>query len=161
MAPVERIAENLEKPVVYDRLYCVIRLPNELDAFLVHDPNSDKASASVNINVGNFSDDDDLPGIAHAVEHALFMGTKSTQKRMPTTSTSKLMLATLNAYAAVTEMNCYFELDVATPATSASALSNDLVPLLYGALDQFAQFFIAPLFLKSTLDRELRAIFRK
>ncbi|ODH51820.1 hypothetical protein GX48_02064 [Paracoccidioides brasiliensis] len=148
MAPVERIAENLEKPIVYDRLYCVIRLPNELDAFLVHDPNSDKASASVNINVGNFSDDDDLPGIAHAVEHALFMGTKSTQKRMPTTSTSKLMLATLNAYAAVTEKNCYFELDVATPATSASALSNDLVPLLYGALDQFAQFFIAPLFLK-------------
>lgn len=29
---------------------------------------------------------------------------------------------------------------------------------LYGALDRFAQFFIAPLFLSSTLDRELRAV---
>lgn len=29
---------------------------------------------------------------------------------------------------------------------------------LYGALDRFAQFFIAPLFLDTTLDRELRAV---
>ena len=29
---------------------------------------------------------------------------------------------------------------------------------LYGALDRFAQFFIAPLFLEDTLDRELRAV---
>ena len=29
---------------------------------------------------------------------------------------------------------------------------------LYGALDHFAQFFIAPLFLSSTLDRELKAV---
>lgn len=29
---------------------------------------------------------------------------------------------------------------------------------LYGALDRFAQFFISPLFLPSTLDRELRAV---
>jgi len=29
---------------------------------------------------------------------------------------------------------------------------------LYGALDRFAQFFIAPLFLSSTLDRELKAV---
>ena len=29
---------------------------------------------------------------------------------------------------------------------------------LYGALDRFAQFFVAPLFLSETLDRELRAV---
>ena len=29
---------------------------------------------------------------------------------------------------------------------------------MYGALDRFAQFFIAPLFLSSTLDRELKAV---
>ncbi|EER40977.1 conserved hypothetical protein [Histoplasma capsulatum H143] len=84
MAIVERLTEDLEKPSVDDRSYRVIRLPNKLEALLVHDPDTDKASASVNVNVGNFSDDDDLPGIAHAVEHALFMGTK---KKMPTTST--------------------------------------------------------------------------
>jgi insulysin len=43
-------------------------------------------------------------------------------------------------------------------STSASSSSSSLVPPLYGALDRFAQFFIAPLFLESTLDRELRAV---
>lgn len=76
MARVERVADNLEKPTLDDRSYRVIRLPNKLEALLVHDPDTDKASASVNVNVGNFSDDDDLPGLAHAVEHALFMGTE-------------------------------------------------------------------------------------
>jgi len=31
-------------------------------------------------------------------------------------------------------------------------------PPLYGALDRFAQFFVAPLFLSETLDRELKAV---
>jgi hypothetical protein len=30
----------------------------------------------VNVKVGSFSDDDDMPGMAHAVEHLLFMGTE-------------------------------------------------------------------------------------
>jgi secreted Zn-dependent insulinase-like peptidase len=34
--------------------YRVIRLPNKLEALLVHDPDTDKASAAVNVNVGNF-----------------------------------------------------------------------------------------------------------
>lgn len=73
---VERITDNLEKPALDDRSYRVIKLPNKLEALLVHDPATDKASASVNVNVGNFSDEDDMPGMAHAVEHLLFMGTK-------------------------------------------------------------------------------------
>lgn len=43
---------------------------------MVHDLDTDKASASVNVNVGSFSDADDMPGMAHAVEHLLFMGTQ-------------------------------------------------------------------------------------
>ena len=76
MTQIERITENLQKPELDDRSYRVIRLPNQLEALLVHDPDTDKASAAVNVNVGNFSDEDDMPGMAHAVEHLLFMGTK-------------------------------------------------------------------------------------
>ena len=76
MTQIERITERLEKPELDDRSYRVIRLPNQLEALLVHDPDTDKASAAVNVNVGNFSDEDDMPGMAHAVEHLLFMGTK-------------------------------------------------------------------------------------
>lgn len=73
---VVRVTDNLERPELDDRSYRVIRLPNKLEALLVHDPDTDKASASVNVNVGNFSDDDDMAGMAHAVEHLLFLGTE-------------------------------------------------------------------------------------
>lgn len=78
---IERIAEHLEKPDLDDRSYRVVRLPNKLEALLVHDPDTDKASAAVNVNVGNFSDDDDMPGMAHAVEHLLFMGTSKVRSK--------------------------------------------------------------------------------
>ena len=76
MAPLERLADKLEAPALDDRSYRVVRLPNKLEALLVHDPDTDKASAAVNVNVGSFSDAEDMPGMAHAVEHLLFMGTK-------------------------------------------------------------------------------------
>ena len=79
MPPIERITDQLEKPALDDRDYRVIRLPNKLEALLVHDPDTDKASAALNVNVGNFSDDDSNPGLAglaHSVEHMLFMGTE-------------------------------------------------------------------------------------
>ena len=76
MSGVERLTDKLEVPLLDDRSYRVIRLPNKLEALLVHDPEADKASASVNVKVGSFSDADDMPGMAHAVEHLLFMGTK-------------------------------------------------------------------------------------
>ena len=76
MAPIERVTDKLEQPALDDRSYRVIRLPNKLETLLVHDADTDKASAAVNVNVGSFSDADDMPGMAHAVEHLLFMGTK-------------------------------------------------------------------------------------
>lgn len=66
---VERVTDQLETPSLDDRTYRVIRLPNQLEALLVHDPETDKASAALDVNVGNFSDEDDMPGMAHAVEH--------------------------------------------------------------------------------------------
>lgn len=81
MSSIERVTEDLEAPELDTRSYRVIRLPNKLEALLVHDPDTDKASASVNVNVGSFSDPDDMPGTAHAVEHFLFMGTEKVGPR--------------------------------------------------------------------------------
>lgn len=74
--PVRRLADRLETPAIDDRSYRVIRLSNDLEALLVHDPDTDKASAAMDVNVGSFSDSEDMPGMAHAVEHLLFMGTE-------------------------------------------------------------------------------------
>ena len=73
---VERLADALEKPLLDNRLYRVIKLPNQLEALLIHDPDTDKAAAAMDVNVGSFSDAEDMPGMAHAVEHLLFMGTE-------------------------------------------------------------------------------------
>jgi insulysin len=59
-----------------------------------------------------------------------------------------------NAYTGTTSTNYYFEV---AAKKSEDASAGEASPL-YGALDRFAQFFIDPLFLSSTLDRELRAV---
>jgi hypothetical protein len=64
---LERLTENLETPSLDDRKYRVVRLSNQLEALLVHDADTDKASAAMDVNVGNFSDDEDMQGMAHAV----------------------------------------------------------------------------------------------
>ena len=172
MAPVDRITEALETSSLDDRSYRVIRLPNKLEALLVHDPETDKASASVNVNVGSFSDADDMPGMAHAVEHLLFMGTE----KYPVENDYNQFLAAhsgySNAYTSSTETNYYFEVAASSensatqkatngeskPSTNGIITNGISNGPLHGALDRFAQFFIAPLFLPSTLDRELRAV---
>lgn len=69
----------MERPSLDDRSYKVIKLPNKLEALLIHDGDTDKASAALDVNAGSLSDDEDLPGMAHAVEHLLFMGTEKVQ----------------------------------------------------------------------------------
>jgi hypothetical protein len=68
--------EDLERPALDDRSYRIITLRNDLEVLLIHDAETDKASAALDVNVGSFSDAADMPGIAHAVEHLLFMGTE-------------------------------------------------------------------------------------
>ncbi|OAA74612.1 a-pheromone processing metallopeptidase Ste23 [Akanthomyces lecanii RCEF 1005] len=155
-ASVTLLTDRLEKPSLDDRQYRVVRLENGLEALLVHDPETDKASAALDVNVGSFSDEDGMPGMAHAVEHLLFMGTK----KFPVENEYSQYLSSnggsSNAYTAGTSTNYYFDID-AKPANEEEPTEINPSPLL-GALDRFAQFFIEPLFLSTTLDRELKAV---
>lgn len=74
-----------------------------------------------------------------------------------------------NAYTAPTQTNYFFECaasheskDHTSDGTNESANGTMLNGVakgpLHGALDRFAQFFVKPLFLETTLDRELRAV---
>lgn len=68
-APVVVLTDSLEKPPLDVRDYRVVRLGNGLVVLLAHDPQTDKASAALDVNVGCFSDEDEMPGMAHALEH--------------------------------------------------------------------------------------------
>jgi len=79
--PIEHLSNKMEKPLLDDRLYRVMELPNHLKVLLIHDPDTDKTAAAMDVNVGSFSDPDDVPGTAHAVEYFCFMGTKKVSYR--------------------------------------------------------------------------------
>lgn len=66
MSTAIRLTDQLEKPELDDRQYRVIQLENGMEILLIHDWNTDKASASATVSAGSFSDGG-LPGAAHAV----------------------------------------------------------------------------------------------
>ncbi|KAH0564956.1 hypothetical protein GP486_001650 [Trichoglossum hirsutum] len=158
MPSAEVLTDKMETPALDDRSYRVIRLPNKLEALLVHDPETDKASAAMDVNVGNFSDREDMPGMAHAYPR------ENAYNQYLTSHSGHS-----NAYTGGTSTNYFFEVAASSSPSSRVSTSGTGTPVngslqelqsspLYGALDRFAQFFIAPLFLPSTLDRELKAV---
>jgi secreted Zn-dependent insulinase-like peptidase len=58
------------------REYRALTTKNGLKVLLVHDSEADRASATMDVNVGSLSDPPNLPGCAHFCEHMLFLGTE-------------------------------------------------------------------------------------
>jgi insulysin len=70
----ELLSSQIEKPELDDRSYRLIKLSNKLEVLLVSDPATEKSSAAIDVHVGSLSDPKDFPGLAHALEHCLFLG---------------------------------------------------------------------------------------
>lgn len=126
-----------------DRQFRVVQLSNGLRVLLVSDAAANTAAASVTVNVGSVHNPQRLQGLAHYLEHMLFLGTA----KFPDEDTYSKTLAShggrSNAYTAH-EHTCYYF---------------DVVPdKLNVMLDIFSQFFIAPLFTESASERELNAV---
>ncbi|WP_194757310.1 insulinase family protein [Aliidiomarina indica] len=56
--------------------YRWIWLPNNFPVLLVHMPEAQHSAASFAVNAGHFHDPDNAPGIAHFLEHILFLGSE-------------------------------------------------------------------------------------
>lgn len=57
------------------RLYKSIILDNQLEVILVSDPTIEKSAAALSVNVGSFQEPNEFGGLAHYLEHMLFLGT--------------------------------------------------------------------------------------
>ncbi|KAJ2590586.1 hypothetical protein IWW49_001947, partial [Coemansia sp. RSA 1797] len=64
----------LEQSVGDTRQHQLIKLPNNMVVLCTSDPDSAKAAASLSVNVGSMADPKEFPGMAHFLEHMLFMG---------------------------------------------------------------------------------------
>lgn len=121
--------------------YCT--LSNGLRALLIHDAQAQKSAAALAINVGHFDDPDDRQGMAHYLEHMLFLGTEKYPKVGEFQSYTSQHGGSNNAWTG-TEHTCFFF---------------DCDPDVFGhSLDRFSQFFSAPLFNAEALDKEREAV---
>ena len=125
------------------RQYRAITLANKLKVLLISDPSAEKSAAALNVNIGANQNPLERQGLAHFLEHMLFLGTE----KYPEAGEYQAFIAqhsgTYNAYTAAENTNYFFEID-----------SAQLAP----ALDRFAQFFVAPLFNADYVERERNAV---
>ncbi len=126
-----------------DRQYEYLELPNRMRVLLVSDPEADKAAAALTVGVGSTSNPPGRDGLAHFLEHMLFMGTEKYPDVDDYSDFIKKNGGMDNAFTAGGQTTYYF----------------DIKPeALEPALDRFAQFFIAPLMDARYVEREKHAV---
>jgi insulysin len=118
-----------------------VKLPNDLDVLLVSDPKTKTSCASLSVGIGSYHDN--VEGIAHFLEHMLFIGSQ----KYPNENEYNLIVNANNGYSnaftANDHTNYHFE----------------CVPEgLFKVLDVFAQFFIAPLLNENSIQNEMHAV---
>ena len=125
------------------REYAYLTLDNGLKVLLISDAEAEKSAAALDVNVGAGEDPNDTFGLAHFLEHMLFLGTE----KYPTPGAFQSYVeghgGGHNAYTSLVNTNYFF----------------DIKPEYFDeALDRFAQFFIQPLFLQDYVERERQAV---
>ena len=123
--------------------YRLLTLDNSLEVLLISDPDAPKAAAALDILVGSGDNPPSRAGLAHFLEHMLFLGTE----KYPDAAEYGRFISehggSRNAYTSFENTNYFFDVN-----------SADL-PV---ALDRFAQFFIAPRFDAQYVEREKNAV---
>ena len=136
----------LEIPAKHEldrREYRRFVLDNGLKVLLVSDPDMNNSAAAMDVAVGSLSDPKDAQGLAHFLEHMLFLGTRKYPEEGEYGHYLKSRGGAFNAFTAGNHTNYHFEVHREA---------------FEGALDRFAQFFIAPLFNPEFTSREIQAV---
>ena len=125
------------------RAYRLIALENDMEVMLVSDPAAEKSAAALSIGVGAASDPEDYPGMAHYLEHMLFMGSA----QFPEPDGFMAFTAEHGGMS-----NAYTGLDITNYMMS---VENEAFS---EGLDRFASFFTDPLLDPVYIDKEKNAV---
>lgn len=125
------------------RRYRYLVLGNNMRVLLISDAKTEKSSAALSVRVGSYDNPSDREGLAHFLEHMLFLGTE----KYPAADEYQKFIATHggshNAYTSLETTTYFFDV---------------MNEQFQGALDRFSQFFIAPLFNETYVNRERQAV---
>ncbi|HEY5259669.1 MAG TPA: insulinase family protein, partial [Rhabdochlamydiaceae bacterium] len=130
-------------PALAERKTAKIRLSNGLQAYLISDPGVHESAAALAVEAGSWQDPKEYPGMAHFLEHMLFMGTAAYPKENEYMQYINDNGGQPNAYTAPDRTVYIF------------SINNDAYK---GAFDRFSHFFVDPLFNPSSIGRELHAV---
>jgi Secreted/periplasmic Zn-dependent peptidases, insulinase-like len=138
-----RAAIVIQKSPKDTRQYATLTLSNGMEVILVEDTSSEIAAVSLALGVGSFQNPEHQQGLAHYLEHMLFLGTE----KYPDPNTLQQFIdhnsGSWNAYTAPDHTNYFFSL----PAGK-----------LDEALDMFSDYFKAPRFDLEYSDKERNAV---
>ena len=111
-----------------NREYRYLELPNRMRVLLVSDPQTDKAAASLHVRAGSGNDPRARQGLAHFLEHMLFLGTAGYPDPGEYQAFISAHGGSHNAYTSVDHTNYFFDIE-----------PGSLMP----ALDRFAPLVVA------------------
>lgn len=141
--PSFKAQDGLIKSENDQRVYRRLQLQNKLDVLLISDPDSDKAAVALDLYMGSYQNPANVEGLAHFLEHMLFLGTK----RYPSAGEYQTFISehggSHNASTSLEHTNYFFNIDAA---------------YLEDALHRFAPFFYEPTFDAKYVNRERNAV---
>ncbi len=118
-------------------------LPNKLKYTIIYDKNSDTSNVVMSVRTGSLYEPLEFMGLAHFLEHMLFMGSKKYKDEDYFSAKLKELGGSSNAYTDNYQTVYYF-----------NVLSNNLDKII----DIFSRFFIDPLFNINSVSREINAV---
>jgi len=125
------------------RLFKSLTLGNAMEVVLVQDMNSEISAVSLAIDVGSYQNPPQQQGLAHYLEHMLFLGTEKYPEPNSLQQFIDHNSGKWNAYTAQDHTNYFFSLPTVK---------------LDRAMDMFSDYFKAPLFDLHYSEKELNAI---
>jgi len=134
---------EIKKPKFDNRIFNGGQLDNGIKFSIVNDSHLEKSFVTICLKVGSFSDPVGYEGLAHFLEHMLFMGSKKYPSESHYFSRLNELGGFSNAYTDVMETVYYFN------------VYDDGLEEIF---DIFSRFFIDPLFDIDSVEREINAV---
>ena len=131
------------KPLNENRIFETEQLNNKIKCVYCVDTELDKSIISVAIKIGSIANPKEYQGLAHFLEHMLFLGSGKYPEEDAYEKAVKKYGGTSNAYTDSFQTVYYF------------SVFNDGINEL---MDIFSHFFIDPLFAEDAVNREINAV---